>query len=72
MSCLSDGFLLSILKYFSVMMTGERDFTAELKLKFQKEFFLMKINLCLALLLLTVLCLQFAGPGCKTIKFLVG
>lgn len=34
------------------MMTGQRDFTAELKLKFQKEFFLMKINLCLALLLL--------------------
>lgn len=52
MTCLSDGFLLSILRYFSVMMTGQRDFTAELKLKFQKEFFLMKINLCLALLLL--------------------
>lgn len=49
---MSDGFLLSILRYFSVMMTGQRDFTAELKLKFQKEFFLMKINLCLALLLL--------------------
>lgn len=36
----------------SVTMTGERDFTAELKLKFQKELFLMKIDLCFVLLLL--------------------
>lgn len=67
---LPDGFLLSILRYLSVsvMMTGERDFTVELKLKFQSEFFSHENKSVFGFAAVTVLHLQFAVLAVKPLN----